>query len=114
MKKLVPPTLVALVLVALTVIPLPAASAQAGLVSSVISRMEKYQRNLRTLSADISMEKYNSQLRDADKFYGTVHYIPAGGRSAACRPGPGWHPELCKPFRPERRSRPSVDGGDSP
>jgi len=83
MKKLVPPTLVALVLVALTTIPLPAAKAQAGLVSSVISKMEKNQRNLKTLSADISMEKYNSQLRDSDKFYGTVRYIPAGGRSAA-------------------------------
>jgi len=83
MKKFVPPTLVALVLVALTTIPLPAAKAQAGLVSSVISKMEKNQRNLKTLSADISMEKYNSQLRDTDKFYGTVRYIPAGGRSAA-------------------------------
>jgi outer membrane lipoprotein-sorting protein len=83
MKKFIPPTLVALVLVALTTIPLPAAKAQAGLVSSVISKMEKNQRNLKTLSADISMEKYNSQLRDSDKFYGTVRYIPAGGRSAA-------------------------------
>ena len=83
MKKFIPPTLVALVLVALTTIPLPAAKAQAGLVSSVISKMEKNQRNLKTLSADISMEKYNSQLRDTDKFYGTVRYIPAGGRSAA-------------------------------
>ena len=83
MKKFVPPTLVAIVLVALTTIPLPAAKAQAGLVSSVISKMEKNQRNLKTLSADISMEKYNSQLRDSDKFYGTVRYIPAGGRSAA-------------------------------
>jgi outer membrane lipoprotein-sorting protein len=82
MKRLVPPTLVALVLVALTAIPLPAAKAQAGLVSSILSRMEKNRQNLRTLSADISMEKYNSQLQDSDKFYGTVRYIPAGSNSA--------------------------------
>jgi len=83
MKKLVPPTLVALVLVALTMIPLPAAKAQAGLVSSILSRMEKNRQTLRSLKADISMEKYNSQLGDADKYYGTVHYIAAGSRSAS-------------------------------
>ena len=83
MKKLVPPTLVALVLVALTAIPLPAAKAQAGLVSSILSRMEKNRQTLRSLKADISMEKYNSQLGDADKYYGTVHYIAAGSRSAS-------------------------------
>ena len=83
MKKLIPPTLVALVLVALTMIPPPAAKAQAGLVSSILSRMEKNRQTLRSLKADISMEKYNSQLGDADKYYGTVHYIAAGSRSAS-------------------------------
>jgi outer membrane lipoprotein-sorting protein len=83
MKKLVPPTLVALVFVALTMIPLPAAKAQAGLVSSILSKMERNRQSLKTLSADISMEKYNSQLRDTDKYYGTVRYIAAGGRAAS-------------------------------
>src|SRR5215471_7000553 len=83
MKKFVLPTLVALVLVGTTMIPLPAVNGQAGLVSSILSKMEKNRQSLKTLSADISMEKYNSQLRDADKFYGTVRYIPAGARSAA-------------------------------
>lgn len=83
MKKLVPPTLVALMLAALVATPLPATNAQAGLVSSVLSRMERSRQNLKTLSADISMEKYNSQLRDSDKYYGTVRYIPAGGRAAS-------------------------------
>jgi len=83
MKKLVPPTLVALMLAALVAIPLPKANAQAGLVSSVLNRMEKSRQNLKSLSADISMEKYNSQLRDSDKYYGTVRYIPAGGRAAS-------------------------------
>ena len=83
MKKLVPPTLVALMLAALVTIPLPTANAQAGLVSSVLTRMEKNRQNLKTLTADISMEKYNSQLKDSDKYYGTVRYIPAGSRAAS-------------------------------
>jgi outer membrane lipoprotein-sorting protein len=83
MKKLVPPTLVALMLAALVAIPLPTANAQAGLVSSVLTRMERQKQSLRTLSADISMEKYNSQLRDSDKYYGTIKYIPAGSKAAS-------------------------------
>jgi outer membrane lipoprotein-sorting protein len=83
MKKIVPPTLVALVLAAVMMMPLVAANGQAGLVSSILSKMEKNRQNLRSLSADISMEKYNSQLRDSDKYYGTVRYIAAGGRAAS-------------------------------
>jgi outer membrane lipoprotein-sorting protein len=83
MKKLVPPTLVALMLAALVAIPLPAANAQAGLVSSMLTKMERQKQSLRTLSADISMEKYNSQLGDSDKYYGTIRYIPAGGKAAS-------------------------------
>ena len=83
MKKLVPPTLVALMLAALVAIPLPKTNAQAGLVSSILTRMERQKQSLRTLSADISMEKYNSQLRDSDKYYGTIKYVPAGTKSAS-------------------------------
>jgi outer membrane lipoprotein-sorting protein len=83
MKKLVPPTLVALILAALVAIPVPTANAQAGLVSSLLTKMEKNRQSMKTLTADISMEKYNSQLRDSDKYYGTVRYIPAGSRAAS-------------------------------
>ena len=83
MKKLVAPTLIALVLVAFAAVPLPAARAQAGLVSSLLSKMERNRQSTRSLSADISMEKYNSQLGDADKYYGTVRYIAAGGRATS-------------------------------
>ena len=31
------------------------------------------------------MEKYNSQLRDSDQYYGTIKYIPVAGRSAFVR-----------------------------
>ena len=61
------------------------ANTQAGLVSSIFNRMQRNQQNLKTLSADISMEKYNAQLRDSDKYYGTIKYIPLAGRSAFVR-----------------------------
>jgi outer membrane lipoprotein-sorting protein len=57
----------------------------AGLVSSVLNRMERNRQSLKSLRAGISMEKYNAQLRDADKYVGTVVYMPAGGREAAVR-----------------------------
>src|SRR5207302_11500729 len=85
MKKLIPPTIIALVLAALVAFPLPAANAQAGLVSSILSKMEKNRQNLRSLSADISMEKYNSQLGESEKYYGNMRYIPAGRGAALVR-----------------------------
>src|SRR2546423_818427 len=85
MKKLVPPTVIALLLTALIVIPLRAANAQAGLVSSLLTKMERNRQSLKTLSADISMEKYNSQLGDSEKYYGNIRYIPAGRGAAFVR-----------------------------
>jgi len=75
----------ALLVVALVVVPLPRTDAQAGLVSSLYTRMQRNQQTLKSLSADISMVKYNSQIRDSDEFYGTVKYIPVGGKSAFVR-----------------------------
>jgi outer membrane lipoprotein-sorting protein len=85
MKRLVPPALVAAIMVSLIVMPSPKVNAQAGLVSSIYTRLERNRQNLKSLSADISMDKYNAQLRDSDKYYGTVRYIPVGGRSAFVR-----------------------------
>ncbi len=83
MKKLVPPTLVALMLAALVAIPLPAANAQAGMVSSMITRMQQSQRSLKSLRANIGMQKYNSQLHDSDNYKGMIFYIPGPGGSRA-------------------------------
>src|SRR5205085_9215507 len=86
MKKFVPPALIiALALTSLAILPLSRANAQAGLASSILAKMQKNQQTLKTLSADISMEKYNSQLRDSDQYYGTIKYIPIAGRSAFVR-----------------------------
>ena len=76
---------VGLLLTALSIQPTSMANAQsAGLVSSLFTRMEKNQRSLKTLSASITMWKYNAQLRDEDKYQGIVLYIPgAAGASSA-------------------------------
>ena len=86
MRKFLPPALViALALTCLVALPLSRTNAQAGLASSILAKMQKNQQTLRTLSADISMEKYNSQLRDSDQYSGTIKYIPVAGRSSFVR-----------------------------
>jgi len=61
------------------------ANPQAGLVSSIFNRMQRNQQNLKSLSAELTMEKYNAQLHDSDNYYGSVRYIPVAGRSAFVR-----------------------------
>ena len=87
MKRFIPLSVMVLaILVALTtVFPTGANGQSAGLVSSVLSRMEKNRRDLRTMRASISMEKYNSQLRDSDSFQGIVLYVPGSGRQGSVR-----------------------------
>jgi len=73
---------VGLFLATMSLVPVSRTSAQsAGLVSSILTRMEKNRRNLKTLRADINMEKYNSQLRDKETWSGIVLYIPAAGNA---------------------------------
>jgi outer membrane lipoprotein-sorting protein len=57
----------------------------AGLVSSVLNRMEKNRQTLKSLRAGISMVKYNSQLGVEDKYSGIVIYLPGEGRQASVR-----------------------------
>ena len=84
MKKLIAPTLIALILITLVATSLPKVHAQAGLVSSMLNRMEKNKQSLKSLRANISMTKYNSQLGDSDNYSGIVLYIPgAAGSSSA-------------------------------
>ncbi|PWT91343.1 MAG: hypothetical protein C5B55_08285 [Blastocatellia bacterium] len=87
MKRFIPLGLMAVfILSALVMISPTSAKGQgAGLVSSVLNRMEKNRQSLKTLRANISMEKYNSQLRDSDRYNGVVLYMPGAGRSASVR-----------------------------
>jgi outer membrane lipoprotein-sorting protein len=85
MKKLFPFAL-SIALLAGTVVFLPASGTKAqtaGLVSSIFSRMERNKRSLKSLKANITMLKYNSQIRDTDKYQGLVLYIPGANNSSA-------------------------------
>ena len=87
MRKLVSPFMLLAVLTAGFFVSAPkSANAQsAGLVSSVLNNMERNRRSLRSLKANLSMEKYNAQLRDSDKYSGTFLYVPGVGRNASVR-----------------------------
>jgi outer membrane lipoprotein-sorting protein len=64
----------------------PKVNAQgAGLVSSIFNKMERNRRDLRSLRASISMEKWNDQIKASDKRSGTVAYVPGAGRSGSVR-----------------------------
>jgi outer membrane lipoprotein-sorting protein len=47
--------------------------------------MERNRVSLKSLKAGLSMEKYNAQLRDAERYSGVVLYMPASGRDASVR-----------------------------
>ena len=83
MKRLFSPCLAVILLAAMATSSASRAVGQAGLVSSVLSRMERAKQSLKTLRANISMSKYNSQLRDTENFSGIVLYIPGAAGSAS-------------------------------
>lgn len=87
MKKLFSLSIVVgLFLATISIAPASRANAQtAGMVSSILNRMERQKRNLKTLRADITMEKYNSQLREKEMWSGIVLYIPVAAGSAFVR-----------------------------
>lgn len=87
MKRLVAPFILLAGLAVAFIVSSPnAANGQsAGLVSSVLNRMERNRQSLKSLKASLSMEKYNAQLRDAEQYNGVVLYMPASGRDASVR-----------------------------
>jgi outer membrane lipoprotein-sorting protein len=86
MKRLFSSGLMLVLLVSAFAVVSPTANGQgAGLVSSVLSRMEKNRQTLKSLRAGIHVSKYNSQLGVEDKYSGVVIYLPGAGRQAAVR-----------------------------
>ena len=88
MKKLFSFGLIAALLLAIAAVAIvpPRAEAQgAGLVTSIINRMERNRRDLKSLRAQVSMTKYNAQIRDEDKYSGEVRYMPSSGRNSFVR-----------------------------
>jgi outer membrane lipoprotein-sorting protein len=87
MKRFIPLSLVAVLILSafIAVSPTAANGQSAGLVSSVLNRLEKNRANLKSLRAGLTMEKYNSQLGTNDKSTGVVSYQPGSGRNASVR-----------------------------
>jgi len=76
MKRIFSLSLVAgLTLVVVSVASVAIVNAQAGMVSSILNRMTRGQQSLKTLRANIVMEKYNSQIREKDTYQGIILYI---------------------------------------
>ncbi len=76
---------VILTLVATATAPSSASAQSAGLVSSIVNRMERNRRDLRSLRASVSMDKYDAQIKDSDKRTGTLLYLPGAGTAQAVR-----------------------------
>jgi outer membrane lipoprotein-sorting protein len=86
MKRLVSLGLVAMVVATLALSLPPRSNAQgAGLVSSMLNKLDGNWKSLRSLRANISLEKYNAQLRYSDKQQGVMAYVPGAGRNAFVR-----------------------------
>lgn len=86
MKKYFTLSLVAVMLVALLAfIPQRAEAQGPGLVSSILNKMERNRRDLRSLRAAVTMQKYNAQLKDYDLSQGDVQYVAVQGTNANVR-----------------------------
>jgi hypothetical protein len=57
----------------------------AGLVSSVLSKMEQNRQTMKSLRSGISMKKYNPQIGLEEQFTGVVSYVPHSGRNDSVR-----------------------------
>jgi outer membrane lipoprotein-sorting protein len=86
MKRFVPLVLFpALLCMAALAAPKATHAQGAGLVSSVLSRLEKNRASLKSLRAGITIEKHNSQIGSNEKLEGLVVYLPGSGRQASLR-----------------------------
>ena len=103
MKKLFTLSLAALMLFASLAFNAQPAQAQgAGLVSSILNKMDRNRRSLSSLRSAVTMWKYNAQLGGRpEEFTGDVAYLGAKGRDANVRVD--W-------ARPVRESLAVVDG----
>lgn len=86
MKKLYTLSLAALMLVSsFALVARPAQAQGPGLVSSILNKMDRNRRSLSSLRAALTMQKYNSQLRDIEMSYGEMAYVAGKGRDANVR-----------------------------
>ena len=71
--------------VVLVTIPGMTKAQNAGVVSAILNKMERNYRDLKSLKAAISMEKWDNTIKKADKVGGWVLYLPAKGNNANFR-----------------------------
>ena len=87
MKRLFTPVIALVVFfTALATAPQQQANGQsAGLVSSVLAKLQKNHDTLKTLRASVRMQKYDAHLRENDDYYGAILYMPGVGKNASLR-----------------------------
>jgi outer membrane lipoprotein-sorting protein len=56
-----------------------------GVLNEILKRMEVNRNTMTTLRSDVTMVKYNSQLKESDTTHGRSIYLPAKGRDAYVR-----------------------------
>ena len=56
-----------------------------GALNEILKRMEVNRNSMQTLRSDVTMVKYNAQLKETDTTYGRSTYLPAKGRDAYVR-----------------------------
>lgn len=61
------------------------AQAQAGPLNEILRRMEVNRNTMKTLRSNVTMVKYNAQLKESDTTKGTSIYLPLKGRDALVR-----------------------------
>ncbi|HLM60311.1 MAG TPA: outer membrane lipoprotein carrier protein LolA [Pyrinomonadaceae bacterium] len=59
--------------------------AQGGPLNEILKRMEVNRNSMKTLRSNVTMEKYNAQLKESDTMQGNSIYLPSKGRNALIR-----------------------------
>ena len=76
MKRVVTLSLIGLMFVAaLSAVPRPAAAQGPALISSVLNRMDRNRRDLKSLRSGLVMQKYNAQIRTEEMYEGDLQYV---------------------------------------
>ncbi|HZT57438.1 MAG TPA: outer-membrane lipoprotein carrier protein LolA [Pyrinomonadaceae bacterium] len=85
MKKYFSFALVAMLLASTAFVSRPAQAQGPGLVSSILNKMERNRRELHSLRAEMTMQKWNAQIHEEEMSYGQVQYVAGKGRDANVR-----------------------------
>ncbi len=56
-----------------------------GVLNEILKRMEINRNTMQTLRSDVTMVKYNAQLKESDRWRGNSIYLPLKGRDALVR-----------------------------